>query len=124
MASELRVNTLKDASGNNSVATSVVFNGTAKAWIHYLGNASSDLIKDSYNFSSISDLGAGRHTVNYSSSFSNAFYACAGCSSTQRQVHTDTNTHATGSVNFETDNESGSFTDGVQCQYMIMGDLA
>ena len=34
MASELRVNTLKDASGNNSVATSVVFNGTAKAWIN------------------------------------------------------------------------------------------
>ena len=32
MASELRVNTLKDASGNNSVATSVVFNGTCKAW--------------------------------------------------------------------------------------------
>ena len=32
MASELRVNTLKDASGNNSIATSVVFNGTAKAW--------------------------------------------------------------------------------------------
>ena len=27
MASELRVNTLKDASGNNSVATSVVFGG-------------------------------------------------------------------------------------------------
>ena len=32
MASELRVNTLKDASGNNSVATSVIAEGTAKAW--------------------------------------------------------------------------------------------
>ena len=32
MASELRVNTLKDASGNNSVATSTVAEGTAKAW--------------------------------------------------------------------------------------------
>ena len=32
MASELRVNTLKDASGNNSIATSVVHNGVAKCW--------------------------------------------------------------------------------------------
>ena len=32
MASELRVNTLKDASGNNSIATSTVFNGSAKNW--------------------------------------------------------------------------------------------
>ena len=30
MTSELRVNTLKDASGNNSVTTSIIFNGTAK----------------------------------------------------------------------------------------------
>ena len=35
MASELRVNTLKDASGNNSVATSVVIAGSAKAWTHF-----------------------------------------------------------------------------------------
>ena len=32
MASELRVNTLKDAAGNNSVATSFVASGSAKAW--------------------------------------------------------------------------------------------
>ena len=30
MASELRVNTLKDASGNNSIATSFVANGSVK----------------------------------------------------------------------------------------------
>ena len=34
MASELRVNTIKDASGNNSVATSVLFGGSGKAWIN------------------------------------------------------------------------------------------
>ena len=32
MASELRVNTLKDASGNNSVAMSFVSNGSAKCY--------------------------------------------------------------------------------------------
>ena len=33
MASELRVNTLKDASGNNSVGMSTVANGSAKQWV-------------------------------------------------------------------------------------------
>ena len=35
MASELRVNTLKDAAGNNSVATSFVAGGSAKAWVNF-----------------------------------------------------------------------------------------
>ena len=39
MASELRVNTLKDASGNNSIATSVVHSGSAKVWINFNGNS-------------------------------------------------------------------------------------
>ena len=39
MASELRVNTLKDASGNNSVATSTVAQGSAKGWIDFNGTA-------------------------------------------------------------------------------------
>ena len=32
MASELRVNTLKDAAGNNSIATSFVAGGSAGHW--------------------------------------------------------------------------------------------
>ena len=48
MASELRVNTLKDASGNNSIATSVVANGSAKAWINF-NQTSTQAIRDSFN---------------------------------------------------------------------------
>ena len=61
MASELRVNTLKDASGNNSVATSVVFSGTSKAWWQY--DQVSDEIDGSYNVSSISDDATGLYTA-------------------------------------------------------------
>ena len=43
MASELRVNTLKDASGNNSVATSVVASGSAKAWARFNGTGTAAL---------------------------------------------------------------------------------
>ena len=35
MASELRVNTLKDANGNNSVGLSYVAEGSAKAWVTF-----------------------------------------------------------------------------------------
>ena len=71
MASELRVNTLKDASGNNSVATSVVFGGSAKAWLAFNGTGTI-AIKDSYNFASISDDGTGDYKSNLTSALSNA----------------------------------------------------
>ena len=124
MASELRVNTLKDADGNNSIATSFVAGGSAKVWINFLGNASSDYVKDSLNISSFNDEATGRYTISYSSSFGNAFYACGGCSSTQRYVHTDTNSLATGSVILEIDDDNGAFADGAQSGCIIMGDLA
>ena len=74
MASELRVNTLKDASGNNSIATSVVFNGSAKAWINFNGTGTI-ATRDSYNVGSITDNTTGTYTVNYTSSFSDADYS-------------------------------------------------
>ena len=39
MASILRVNTLTDASSNNSIATSFIFGGTGKSWINMNGES-------------------------------------------------------------------------------------
>ena len=75
MASELRVNTLKDASGNHSVATSVVFNGTAKAWCPPNAAVS---VTDSYNQSSVSDTGTGHFGLNFTSNMSNDDYVGTG----------------------------------------------
>ena len=72
MASELRVNTLKDASGNNSVATSVVFNGTAKAWFEM---GSDFVLDDSYNIASKTDDGTGLFTYTYTNNMASANYA-------------------------------------------------
>ena len=80
MASELRVNTLKDASGNNSIATSFVAGGSAKGWYNFDGSLSSLSARDSFNSSSLTDNGTGNYTntltnnmgnVNYIPSFSN-----------------------------------------------------
>ena len=73
MASELRVNTLKDASGNNSVATSFVAGGSAKVWINL--NGATAAARDSLNVSSVTDVSGGRNQPNYTTSFSAATYA-------------------------------------------------
>ena len=75
MARELRVNTLKDASGNNSIATSFVAGGSAKAWVTFDGTASGATVRDSFNVASTDDDGTGLYGVNFSSAMSNANYS-------------------------------------------------
>ena len=65
MASILRVNTLTDASSNNSVSTSVVFNGTTKAWVHF--DQTDQSMYDNYNIGSITDKAVGETTFNFTS---------------------------------------------------------
>ena len=74
MASELRVNTLKDASGNNSIATSFVAGGSAKVWINFNGTSTVATV-DSLNVSGLTDNGTGNYTVSYSSNMGSAGYA-------------------------------------------------
>ena len=74
MASELRVNTLKDASGNNSVATSFVAGGSAKSWCN-LNGESTIAIRDSLNVTSLTDDGTGDYRTNFSSNMSDANFS-------------------------------------------------
>jgi hypothetical protein len=74
MASELRVNTLKDASGNNSIATSFVASGSAKAWANFNGTGTI-AVNDSQNTSSAVDNGTGDYTQNFSSALANGYYS-------------------------------------------------
>ena len=59
MASELRVNTLKDASGNNSIATSVVLMVVLKWGIL---DGTSAVVTASANISSGTDNGTGDYS--------------------------------------------------------------
>ena len=68
MASELRVNTLKDASGNNSVGMSVIYEGTNKAWAIIDTNTATTATTDSNNVSSTTDNGTGDFTLAWSAS--------------------------------------------------------
>jgi len=70
MASELRVNTLKDASGNNSVATSTVAEGTAKSWTYIIGDGS-PTVADSFNTASLTDQGVAQIQSNFTNNMNN-----------------------------------------------------
>ncbi len=72
MASELRVNTLKDAAGNNSVGMEYVANGSAKHWANITNGGT---VEDSFNQSSIVDNNPADCTYNFSSNLSNGLYA-------------------------------------------------
>ncbi len=74
MASELRVNTLKDASGNNSVATSIIAEGTIKTWVNY--DAADQATRGSFGQSSLTDNTTGDFTTSHSSNFASAEDKC------------------------------------------------
>ena len=130
MASILRVNTLTDASSNNSVATSVVFNGTAKAWVHF--TMSDQSMYDNYNIGSITDKAVGETTFTFTSNMSAAnwsgsFYSNTSNSSGDSQFGASMSGNlglrtTTGFI-FEAYNGS-SMTDAVHNDAQVLGDLA
>ena len=77
MASELRVNTLKDASGNNSVAVSTVFDGTAKAYAERT-DAATPATVSSFNIASLTDTATGKTGYNLTSAMNDANGPTAG----------------------------------------------
>ena len=125
MASELRVNTLKDANGNNSIATSVVFNGTAKAWIKF-DMSSSFTNEDSFNVSSLDDDGTGDFGLNFSNNMANVNYpAPASAGEDNANVLTNFGTIATSSMDGQTrQTNTNAAIDKLNNSVCILGDLA
>jgi hypothetical protein len=75
MASILRVNTLTDASSNNSTPMATIAEGTAKTWLRMNGTGT-PAINDSFNVSSITDQATGNYRVTIATDMANANY-CA-----------------------------------------------
>lgn len=127
MASELRVNTLKDAAGNNSVAMTYVANGSAKAWGDF--NQVTPVVLDSFNTTSITDTSAGRFTPNLINNMSSANYSISSnsignSSSYGVSVSTTEAKSSSGSPQQSMHNTSGSLADLSTCSYVYHGDLA
>tara|TARA_R100001510_G_scaffold30085_1_gene26791 strand:+ start:1760 stop:2134 length:375 start_codon:yes stop_codon:yes gene_type:complete len=124
MASELRVNTLKDASGNNSIATSFVANGSAKHFVHFDGSGTISIYSGALNTASIADNGTGDTTVTLTSALSSADGGAivAGTDGNQVKVRTAVNTTST--YDIKTQNSSGTAEDRDDNSGVRYGDLA
>ncbi len=125
MASILRVNTLTDASSNNSTAVSKINQGTASMWAK--ATQSDNSIFDSYNLTSITDDGTGQTTFTIASDMANVNYTmvtttqvsdCGGLNAA------GTASTATGSCTHQARNTSGTDFDSNPVSVVIHGDLA
>ena len=125
MASELRVNTLKDASGNNSVGMSTVANGSAKAWADV---SSVTAVGDSLNISSLTDDGGNApndYTIAYTNNMSSAnFSVTATVDALAARLATVDNKSASGfSINVYISNSPSGGTSNT-ADFTVHGDLA
>jgi len=122
MASELRVDTLKDSSGSNSVGMAYVAGGSAKAWFTFNYTA----IQDSLNISSVTDEATGHCFGNFSSSMTNDDFAHPFKTGAYRDRYEETGPDATTSRTntLETYNSSGSSADDNIINCTVHGDLA
>jgi hypothetical protein len=126
MASILRVDTLTDASSNNSTAMSPINQGTAKAWLQY--NQVTPAVTGSFNISSVTDTSAGDYTPNFSSAMSALDYAvpsAGGMLNTNASGRiSETNPTNTSSYQVTTTNSAGSKADYTGNSCSTFGDLA
>ena len=124
MASELRVNTIKDASGNNSIATSFVAGGSAKAWVN-LNGTGTIATRDSFNEGSVTDDATGKYTINFTNNMGNANYSVSGSAlNTVSHLIMSTGGTLTTSTAQITSNTTSAFGDNSQICASIDGDLA
>ena len=83
MASELRVDTLKDSSGNNSVGMAYVSGGSAKLGTSFANTSGTPSALQSLNQSSITDSGVGHYGINTTNAFTNNEYSAQTTSSAE-----------------------------------------
>jgi len=125
MASELRVNTLKDAAGANSVGMSYVANGSAKAWVQQDGATA--VANDSFNVASITDEGTGDASFTYTSAMGTDNYsliATTGYKAATSVENSIVREITTSKGRVRNTNDSGTYRDpGIYCS-AVMGDLA
>ena len=124
MASILRVNTLTDASSNNSTAMRTINQGTAKAWLRAINDAS---LQDSFNIGSGTDNGTGDYSYALTNAFSNSNYSqpcsCRVGITYCRIAMFNASRQDASTLAVHTENDSGTAVD-VNQVVSALGDLA
>ncbi len=120
MASILRVNTLTDASSNNSTPMATVNQGTAKSWVDLNGGTADD----SFNLGSDTDNGTGNYSFTFTTNMSNANYSVSGSAGTNSNVMHCTTAKATTGITVTHRDYQNTLTDLVDSMSTVHGDSA
>ena len=143
MASTLKINTLTGVTTAGSIAvtgegnstTTNLQQGLAKSWINHSEGTS---ISDSFNCTSLTDHGTGRHSHSFVNDHGNKNYAASGSiigdNSTQTTAYTysfiggansaSDSVHSTSSIRYTLLHYSGNEYDQQMTQMITVGDLA
>ena len=117
--STLSVSNITD--GTDTVGTSYVLNGSAKAWVNFNGTGTI-AARDSLNLSSLTDNGTGQYQVDYTNSFASVGYSVSGVASGGL---TDIGGSVTSSVTGRRAyNDAGTLLDPTYYCHSADGDLA
>ena len=73
--STLHVTNIGD--GTDTVGTSYVINGSAKAWFNFDGSLGTPAVSGSFNVSSLTDNATGNYDVNLTTNMNDAVYSVA-----------------------------------------------
>ena len=138
--STLKVNTIQNTSGGSSSTPEQIEQGRAKVWLNMQGSGTV-AINDSFNVSSVTDLGTGMYQANFSITMANTNYIVVGMSENWETLNSDSYTaisgmandnssdmRQTGSFRFRCirlrfDNQPPSFRDSRKMDIAVFGDV-
>ena len=115
---KIKADTLEHSTAG-SLDTQYVVNGSAKAWVFSTDN----VITDSLNTSSSTDVEAGKYTFTYTSTMANTTFSMSSSVNENTNLITGNTDRATSSYQMRLKNTSGTGTDG-NSGSLINGDLA
>jgi hypothetical protein len=123
LATNAEVTTGTDTSRVPPVSSMVYHQGVGKGWVNFNGTGTVAM-RDNYNVSSITDNGTGNYTINWSTNFANANYACT---ITAGSVSADTFqdrilAQAAGSIQLRTASHTPAAADATYVMAIAMGD--
>jgi hypothetical protein len=119
---KVKTTTIADELDAESTAVTNVINGSAKAWVNFVGTGTVS-IRRGFNVSSITDNGTGDHTINFTTAMTDANY-----SSLFTNGELDTSywgpipyiySQATASVRVRSVFATGSFSDASSCNVIV-----
>ena len=131
MTSQLNVDTIKGKSTAGSITiqgegskTTNLQQGLLKFWMQHRGDLTTANIQDSFNSSTVTDIGTCVNNTNFTNSFANTGYATSNIGMNGDHILNGANEIFTNTCRFSHYNQSNSSVDPGVAAYIAVGDIA